>query len=406
MPDIMHNFPLLMVHKMLIKLLPKDWPYLLSSCLLILLVAILLNVVFFVMDFKDLTEIRSERFKNVPVSHAQYDPSKLTHRMVKFDESNGLISENEAQIAYSNINNYLRKVNDRCKLGSKTEEFLQCANNALGEDFYYKSAGNVGKGYTNHHSDCDSNVYLLFDAARALNKKIDIVYAPRHAFISFHDEEDGINRYWETTADENRGQLADLTQPLYRKTFNDFYYSPVEEGLAEKIYPILTLSYVDAAKNKSIIDSLDKALSNNPLLLDQYYSQLEKNNKLTDERIENLNNLIKIDISAIDKRLILSRYYLNMNDIDKAKNIMSQIDDSECDLSCMEVRKQLSNVDYIYYYIMDGFLKLNVKAPVFYFKNLIGEIIFLVYIMLAVFFGMILQYHFNSENKVNTLHQK
>lgn len=232
------------------------------------------------------------------------------------------------------------------------------------------------------------------------------MYAPRHAFISFHDEEDGINRYWETTADENRGQLADLTQPLYRKTFNDFYYSPVEEGLAEKIYPILTLSYVDAAKNKSIIDSLDKALSNNPLLLDQYYSQLEKNNKLTDERIENLNNLIKNDISAIDKRLILSRYYLNMNDIDKAKNIMSQIDDSECDLSCMEVRKQFSNVDYIYYYIMDGFLKLNVKAPVFYFKNLIGEIIFLVYIMLAVFFGMILQYHFNSENKVNTLHQK
>ncbi|WP_407206757.1 hypothetical protein [Citrobacter sedlakii] len=391
---------------MSLKLLPPNWRYLLLTCSLSVFVVILLKVVFFVMDYKDLTEIRSERFKNTPVNYAQYDPSKLTHRMVKFDESNGLISEKEAQIAYGNINNYLRKVNDRCKTGSKIEDFLQCANSALGDDFYYKSAGSVGEGYTNHHSDCDSNVYLLFDAARAFNKTIDIMYAPRHAFISFHDEEHDLTRYWETTANENRGQLADLTQPLYRKTFNGFYYSPIEEDLAEKIYPILTLSYVDATKRESIIDSLDKTLSNNPLLLDQYYSQLEKNKELTEEKIENLNNIIQNDISAIDKRLILSRYYLNKDDIDKAKSIMSQIDDNECDLSCMEVRKQLSNVDCIYYYIMDGFLKLNVKAPVFYFKNLIEETIFLVYIILAIFFGMILQHHFNSENKVDTLHQK
>lgn len=347
---------------MSLKLLPPNWRYLLLTCSLSVFVVILLKVVFFVMDYKDLTEIRSERFKNTPVNYAQYDPSKLTHRMVKFDESNGLISEKEAQIAYGNINNYLRKVNDRCKTGSKIEDFLQCANSALGEDFYYKSAGSVGEGYTNHHSDCDSNVYLLFDAARAFNKTIDIMYAPRHAFISFHDEENGLTRYWETTANENRGQLADLTQPLYRKTFTGFYYSPIEEDLAEKIYPILTLSYVDATKRESIIDSLDKTLSNNPLLLDQYYSQLEKNKELTEEKIENLNNIIQNDISAIDKRLILSRYYLNKDDIDKAKSIMSQIDDNECDLSCIEVRKQLSNVDCIYYYIMDGFLKLNVKA--------------------------------------------
>ncbi|WP_139539220.1 hypothetical protein [Klebsiella spallanzanii] len=391
---------------MLLKLLPPNWRYLLLTCLLSVFAVTFLKLVFFVMDYKDLTEIRAERFKNTPVNHAQYEPSKLTHRMVKFDESNGLISEKEAQIAYGNINNYLKKVKDRCNIGNKIEEFLQCANNALGENFYYKSAGSVGEGYTNHHSDCDSNVYLLFDAAKVFNKNIDIVYAPRHAFISFHDDENGINRYWETTANENRGQLADLTQPLYRKTFNDFYYSPIEEGLAEKIYPILTLSYVDTAKRESIIDSLDKTLSNNPLLLDQYYSQLEKNKELTEEKIENLNNIIQNDISAIDKRLILSRYYLNKNDIDKAKSIMSQIDDNECDLSCMEVRKQFSSVDCIYYYIMDGFLKLNVKAPVFYFKNLIEETIFLVYIMLAIFIGMILQHNFNSKNKVDTLHQK
>ncbi|PYZ79201.1 hypothetical protein DNK65_13545 [Citrobacter koseri] len=402
----MYEFQLLTVHKMLQKLLSPNWRYLLLTCLLSVFAVIFLKLVFFVMDYKDLTEIRAERFKNTPVNHAQYDPSKLTHRMVKFDESNGLISEKEAQIAYGNINNYLKKVKDRCNTGNKIEEFLQCANNALGEDFYYKSAGSVGKGYTNHHSDCDSNVYLLFDAARVFNKNIDIVYAPRHAFISFHDEENGINRYWETTTNENRGQLANLTQPLYRKTFNDFYYSPIEEGLAEKIYPILTLSYVDAAKRESIIDSLDKTLSNNPLLLDQYYSQLEKNKELTEEKIENLNNLIQNDISAIDKRIILSRYYLNKNDIDKAKSIMSQIDDKECDLSCMEVRKQLSNVDCIYYYIMDVFLKLNVKASVFYFKNLIDEITFWVYIILAIFFGMILQPYSEREAKVDKPNQK
>ncbi|MCG3471344.1 hypothetical protein [Xenorhabdus bovienii] len=81
---------------MLLKLLPQNWRYLLSSYLLIILVVILLKVVFFVMIHKDLTEQRAERFKNAPVSHAQYDPSKLTHRMVKFDESNGIISDKEA----------------------------------------------------------------------------------------------------------------------------------------------------------------------------------------------------------------------------------------------------------------------------------------------------------------------
>lgn len=81
---------------------------------------------------------------------------------------------------------------------------------------------------------------------------------------------------------------------------------------------------------------------------------------------------------------------------------MNQIDDKDCGLSCMEVRKRLSKVDYIYYYIMDSFLKVNVKAPVLYFKILIDEIIFLVYIILALFFGMILQYYFNSEVKVDT----
>ena len=55
---------------------------------------------------------------------------------------------------------------------------------------------------------------------------------------------------------------------------------------------------------------------------------------------------------------------------------------------------------------MDGFLNLNVKASVFYFKNLLVEITFWVYIILAIHFGVIFQQYSERESKADKPHQQ
>ncbi|ECE5992049.1 hypothetical protein DLB09_22395 [Salmonella enterica subsp. salamae] len=381
-----------------LKFLPSNWRYTLVMCSCFIVILMILKSVFFVVDYRDLTLQQEERFKNTPISYAEYDKEKLTHRMVKFDERNNLISNKEASVAYSVINDYLSKVKYTCRTEFKTKEFLQCANKILGESFYYKSAGSVGEGYAHHHSDCDSNAYLLFDAAKIFGKKIEIVYAPRHAFISFVNEKNGLRFYWETTTNGNRGESADFTESLYRKTFNNFYYSPVEENTAEKNYPVLLLSHVDEKRQRIIFNSLDKSLLDNPFVLDYYYTQLEKENSLTQENINTLKHYLQKDISAIDRRLILSRYFLSKDDKDSVRYFMNQIDDKECKLSCMEVRKQISKEDYIYYNIMEEFSKLNVNVSLFYFKSFINDIMQWILMILVFFLGNIFLLTFNKKD--------
>ncbi|MBE5212569.1 hypothetical protein IG611_09675 [Pectobacterium sp. A535-S3-A17] len=337
----------------------------------------------FIRDYK--VKDIDDKFKNLPNVLSEYDPINLTHRLVKLDEINGIVSANEASIAYGAVNEFLRKVKETCKLGDATEIFLHCANGVLGNNFYYKVANTVARAYANHYSDCDLNVYLLFDAARLFNKKIEIVYAPRHAFVSFISEKYESRFYWETTENGNKGALADLTKPLYNKTINHFYYSPMGEDLVEKVYPILSLTDIDEEKVDTLFNSIDKTMADNPLFLDFYFSNKEDKKELNKKDIYALYGEIQNDISAVDKRLILSRYLIANEKRDEAEEILNQIDDGACKLSCMKVRKEISYIDKIQFHIMKRFESKNAKLSAYDIKIFLYINLFFYFIIMLVF---------------------
>lgn len=106
------------------------------------------------------------------------DNTLLTHRIIMTDQHYGLTSGEEVQAALSNTQFVLSKITKQCSSSRNTGQFLQCANNILGEHFSYQETALATEGYSRGISDCDLNVYLLLDAARLLNQKINIVYAP------------------------------------------------------------------------------------------------------------------------------------------------------------------------------------------------------------------------------------
>lgn len=241
----------------------------------IAIIPVLLVSLVFITENRDKSAAHAERFEHTPDVFADYDPLNLTHRLVKMDEQNGIVNSIEARKAYGAINKFLKKVKDTCRIDDTTENFLGCANKILGANFYYKPSATVAKAYANHYSDCDLNVYLMFDAAKAFNKKVEIVYAPNHAFLSFISEKYGVRFYWETTENENTGVIADLSNSFYKKTHHRFYYSPVGEHVIEKLYSILSLADMDSHRWDAVVKSIDKSMSDNPIVLDFYYEDRE-----------------------------------------------------------------------------------------------------------------------------------
>ncbi|EAA8632162.1 hypothetical protein AHS86_11510 [Salmonella enterica subsp. enterica] len=344
----------------------------------IAIIPVLLVSLVFITLTRDKSAVRSERFEHTPDVFADYDSLNLTHRLVRMDEQNGIVDSNEARKAFGAINDFLRKVKDTCSIDDTTENFLSCANKALGANFYYKPSATVAKAYANHYSDCDLNVYLMFDAARAFNKKVEIVYAPRHAFLSFTSEKFGMRFYWDTVENENAGAIANITNSFYKKTHHRFYYSPVGEDVIEKLYPILSLADMDSHRWDAVAKSIDKSMSDNPLVLDFYYEDRESKKQLSQNDIRKLYGLIQDDISSVDKRLILARHFLAKGQRDEAISILDQIDDSVCELPCMEVREKTSTIDRVVYFLMKMFKRFNADvsrvAIIFYIS-----IVFIVY---------------------------
>ncbi|EOK1275704.1 TPA: hypothetical protein ACHID9_004437 [Escherichia coli] len=114
----------------------------------------------------------------------------------------------------------------------------------------------VSPAYASQFSDCDLNVYLLIDAAKESGRQIEIIFAPFHAFISYIDD-NNVRAYWETTANNNKGTVADLNDNhWYQKTFNKFYYAPRSENYIESLYPVLIANSVDSAHKKEIYNNL------------------------------------------------------------------------------------------------------------------------------------------------------
>lgn len=369
----------------------------------IAIIPVLLVSLVFITLTRDKSAVRAERFEHTPDVFADYDSLNLTHRLVRMDEQNGIVNSNEARKAYGAINDFLRKVKDTCSIDDTTENFLSCANKALGANFYYKPSATVAKAYANHYSDCDLNVYLMFDAARVFNKKVEIVYAPRHAFLSFTSEKYGMRFYWETTENKNTGAAADITNSFYKKTHHRFYYSPVGEDIIEKLYPILSLADMDNHRWDIVVKSIDKSMSDNPLVLDFYYEDRESKKQLSQNDIRKLYGLIQDDISSVDKRLILARHFLAKGQREEAISILDQIDDSVCELSCMDVREKTSSIDRVAYSLMKMFKWFNSDISragiIFYVLTVIGAY------TIVLIFVVSMKKNNRNENKDNELNQ-
>lgn len=97
---------------------------------------------------------------------------------------------------------------------------------------------------------------------------------------------------------------------------------------------------MDSHRWDAVVKSIDKSMSDNPLVLDFYYEDRENKKQLSQKDIHILYGLIQDDISSVDKRLILARHFLGKGQRNEAMSILNQIDDSECKLSCMEVRRK------------------------------------------------------------------
>lgn len=66
------------------------------------------------------------------------DNSLLTHRIIMTDQHYGLTSDEEVQAALSNTRFVLSEIKKQCSSTRNTGQFLQCANNILGEHFSYQ----------------------------------------------------------------------------------------------------------------------------------------------------------------------------------------------------------------------------------------------------------------------------
>ncbi|MFX4311474.1 hypothetical protein F8O53_05885, partial [Enterobacter sp. 63] len=189
-----------------------------------------------------------------PSIKGESDLRLLSHRLISYDELQGFVTEEMASLARGNTLHFLKTVDMQCDKRT-VGNFITCANNILGKQFYYKSSDVVAEAWGNRYSDCDLNSYLLMDAMYLSGFKAEIVYAPGHAFISFKDASGNLH-FQETTANNNTGENADLTSPFYIKTLPGFYYQPHDSAYAEKMYPVLTAVKLPASVGQKIASEM------------------------------------------------------------------------------------------------------------------------------------------------------
>lgn len=213
--------------------------------------------------------------------------------------------------------------------------------------FPYKESNMVSPAYASQFSDCDLNVYLLIDAAKESGRQIEIIFAPFHAFISYIDD-NNVRAYWETTANNNKGTVADLNDNhWYQKTFNKFYYAPRSENYIESLYPVLIANSVDSAHKKEIYNNLKPEIKKTPLAYDLYYSM---KNEISSQDAEQINLLLREDITSSDKQLLLTGYFIKNDNTEAAQKIIDNIQAKNCKSECIGFKKK------VYWYFFPSYL--------------------------------------------------
>lgn len=292
----------------------------------------------------------------------ELNPQLMSHRLILSDERDGLITHQNAKKSFSHTAGYFSDVRKNCikEYDQQTETFLSCANQLLGEHFYYYPTRETGIAWAEHYSDCDSNVYLLLDALSLVNKTASIVYAPGHAFISWKDEQTGESEWWETTSNHNHGHLADLNQnDLYQKTLAPFYYHPQSSAFAESFYTsVVTLNSLQPELKEKRMKKIVAQYPDNPFVDDLKYEQIKS---LTPADITRLQALLQTDISSTTKKYLLANYYLNNHNQPLARKYIDKIDIGSCGPECRQLKKRLSPVDNIWLTLSDLLSKKTVS---------------------------------------------
>lgn len=308
-----------------------------------------------------------------------YNQALLSHRLVKEDLRLFPDTNNQAIRAWGNVNDFLISSAKACSGITEPLHFLKCSNNVLGNKFYYEASDLTSQGWSHHASDCDLNVYLLYDAARQNGIDLNIVYFPWHALIAFRKKPDGPWVYWETTQNNNHGALAEMTDPLYIKTPDSFFNTPRSLSVAEEIYPLMIIP--DIHDDNTAI----REFRNLPAISvsTPYYKDIALyiNNMSSPVDITTLTELMAERPTSVGVKYLAAKWYMAHGMNKKAVELLSGITPGKCALFCIS---SLSQADISYkpdYYIA---VLLNFSGVDATLENV--RLVYLTSVIIFVFF--------------------
>ncbi|EIU7556871.1 hypothetical protein LHV18_01070 [Providencia rettgeri] len=285
---------------------------------------------------------KSEVFKNMDTT---FDESLLSHRLIGLDLKYGVTDKLTADKAIVNVNAYLSSVQKQCRndnvddkmLDRKNAEFIRCAGNLINHFFYYRPSIETSNNYAIHRSDCDTNTYLLIDATRGLGVSPSIVLSPGHAFYAWKDQFNQYH-YWETTENNNQGKFANLKESLYVKNPDRTYFTPMGEDVIEDIYQVIIYNI---STIKPDLDGIYQRNAANMFIADNYfdvksraYKSKDDDFEISSDDVEYIRSLLQTDITSIDKRNALIRYYLRNDNLQEADAIFGTINYEQCGSDC------------------------------------------------------------------------
>lgn len=308
----------------------------------------------------------------IPFS-TEYNEKYLTHRLIKMDVSYGIATSDIMNKALRNVNHYLESVDNTCPYQNSdqgTFDYITCANKILHDNFYYTPSVEVSNNYAIHRSDCDTNTYLMMDAMKMKGISSYIVYAPGHAFLAWKDSFGNYN-YQETTWDNNKGKVADLSIDWYTKTFDRSYYTPMNDQRAENIYNALIYN---KSEKRVDIDTIYNQNKDNSIISDWYFSAKDEKNEITKDDAKLMLSLLYTDFTSTDKKMSVLHYLMQHDQKKKALAMLDNIPAKNCGRDCFIAGAELGRFSFIIFkkpFLMyDNYLKSHaLSAKVKDFRN-------------------------------------